>query len=90
MISGAPPNRPLKLRDEADPYSLELGMVSKGDIVKILEVRCSTACIGILLQNLKEAQQCETKTGIYLKDVTRRSNGHLCPRSPICGALEWI
>lgn len=31
--------RPLKLREEADPFSMDIGVVGKGDIVKVLEVR---------------------------------------------------
>lgn len=30
--------RPLKIRDEADPFSMELGVTSKGDILRVLEV----------------------------------------------------
>ena len=31
--------RPLKVRDEADPFSMDLGVTEKGDLVKVLEVR---------------------------------------------------
>lgn len=30
--------RPLKIREEADPFSVDVGVVGKGDIVKVLEV----------------------------------------------------
>ena len=32
------PPRPLKIREEADPFSLDLGVLQKGGIVKVLEV----------------------------------------------------
>lgn len=30
--------RPLKIREEADPFSLDMGVLEKGNIVKVLEV----------------------------------------------------
>lgn len=30
--------RPIKIRDEADACAMDLGVVAKGDIVKVLEV----------------------------------------------------
>lgn len=30
--------RPLKIREEADPFSLDVGVMEKGGIVKVLEV----------------------------------------------------
>ena len=32
-------NRFIKVREEADPFSMDLGSVKKGDVVKVLEVR---------------------------------------------------
>lgn len=32
------PPRPLKIRDEADPFSMELGVTEKGHIVRVVEV----------------------------------------------------
>lgn len=34
-----PSCRPLKIREEADPFSLDMGVMEKGSIVKVLEVR---------------------------------------------------
>lgn len=31
--------RPLKIREEADPFSLDMGVMEKGSIVRVLEVR---------------------------------------------------
>ena len=29
----------VKIREEADPFSMDLGTLAKGDVVKVLEVR---------------------------------------------------
>ncbi|CAN0403805.1 unnamed protein product [Ascophyllum nodosum] len=33
------PTRPLKIQDEAGPFSVDLGVTEKEDVVKVLEVR---------------------------------------------------
>lgn len=37
--TSSPLFRPLKIREEADPYSLDVGVLEKGHLVKVLEVR---------------------------------------------------
>ena len=32
----------IKIREEADPFSMDLGSMRKGDLAKVLEVRSST------------------------------------------------
>lgn len=41
--------RPLKIRDEADPFSLDIGVASKGDVVRVLEVREASTGFSCLL-----------------------------------------
>lgn len=38
-------NRPLKIRDEADACAMDVGVVVKGDVVKVLEVRVAVVYI---------------------------------------------
>ena len=39
----------VKIREEADPFSMDLGTLAKGDIVKVLEVRRRGGVNGTLL-----------------------------------------
>ena len=57
MISTFSAARPLKIRDEADPYSFEIGVTEEGDIVKVLEVR--RKCKNILSRRLKIHEQAD-------------------------------
>lgn len=38
--------RLLKLREEADPFSMDVGVLGRGDIVKVLEVSVAFYVIG--------------------------------------------
>ena len=39
-------SRLLKIREEADPFSMDIGVITKGDIVKVLEV-CGLSLLGL-------------------------------------------
>lgn len=39
--------RLLKLREEADPFSMDIGVVGPGDIVKVIEVSERVSCQGL-------------------------------------------